>query len=326
MSFVYEEFFLEAKCPARYVPHIFHTLLNAIDLSYVIVDGIDEWRNESQTRFFKRLDGILARNKDDDQERPQLKMLLCSQDTPATMTRMRKEPTISLDDEHEKVSHDIRIYTESTLRDLYERFGRKDVDDIAAAVVRKANGMFLWVRLVVDTLLEQQSIDDLQVAVQSLPSELTGEHVHLPERLEAHRDERQKARIRGIFVWITLARRPLKEICNALVFGTAAQGLSKQTILNKEILDLCKPLIEEHRDNTVTFVHFSVQKFLLSPEASGPYLRKEIAQRQVGATCLRYLMTCEDFVSNVKTSGTYKQIVLGLTVSSLMSRTTGGPT
>ncbi|KAK5081906.1 hypothetical protein LTR70_009241 [Exophiala xenobiotica] len=174
--------------------------------------------------------------------------------------------------------------------------------------------MFLWVRLVVDTLLEQQSIYDLQTTVHNLPSELTGVYVHILKRLEAHRDDRQKARIRGIFVWITLARRPLKtwEICDALVLGTASQGLTKQTILHKEILDLCKPLIEEHRDNTVVFIHFSVQRFLLSPEASGPYLQLEAAQRQVGATCCRYLMTCEDFFSNVKTLGTYKQIALGL--------------
>ena len=314
VSFIYEEYFMKARQPARYVPYILRTLLNSLDLSYIIVDGVDEWRNESQTRLFRVLDAILARKKDEDPERPELKILLCSQDTKATMTRMRKEPTISLSDEHEQASRDIRLYTQTSLASLYERFEKQDVDDIAAEVVRKASGMFLWVRLVVDTLLEQQSIYDLQTTVQNLPSELTGVYVHILKRLEAHRDDRQKARIRSIFVWITLARRPLKtwEICDAIVLGTASQGLTKQTILHKEILDLCKPLIEEHRDNTVMFIHFSVQRFLLSPEASGPHLQLKAAQRQVGATCCRYLMTCEDFFSNVKTLGTYKQIALGL--------------
>lgn len=110
------------------------------------------------------------------------------------MIRMRKGPTISLTDEHEKVSHDIRIYTESTLASLYERFEKQDIDDIAAEVVRKANAMFLWVWLVVDTLLEQQSIYDLQKTVQNLPSELTGVYVHMLKRLEAHKDESQKRR------------------------------------------------------------------------------------------------------------------------------------
>lgn len=61
---------MEAKPPARYISHILRTLLNSIDLSYIIVDGVDEWRNESQTRLFRRLDVVLARKKDETRNAP----------------------------------------------------------------------------------------------------------------------------------------------------------------------------------------------------------------------------------------------------------------
>ena len=56
--------------------------------------------------------------------------------------------------------------------------------------------------------------------------------------------------------------RPLKvhEILDGIVFEGSAD-LSERTKLNRNILDLCKPLIEEGPGDTIEFVHFSAREY-----------------------------------------------------------------
>jgi hypothetical protein len=65
-----------------------------------------------------------------------------------------------------------------------------------------------------------------------------------------------------ILQWMACAFRPLKvfEIQDGLVFETADSTLSDGTKPSKNLLELCKPMIEEGFGNTVDFVHFSAKE------------------------------------------------------------------
>jgi hypothetical protein len=61
-----------------------------------------------------------------------------------------------------------------------------------------------------------------------------------------------------ILGWMACSYRILKthELLDGISFDTSQTTITPKTRVEKEILDLCRPLIEEGPDGTVDFVHF----------------------------------------------------------------------
>jgi hypothetical protein len=140
--------------------------------------------------------------------------------------------------------------------------------------------MFLWVRLVLATIMDQESIQDLREAVDRLPAGLPGvyefpkfvtkgcapyinshRYKNILHRLRSYEDDRQRLRAERILGWLTLTFRPLKawEVCDGLVFHER-EMLNNETKLSAGVLDICKPLVEEREGGTIALVHFSARE------------------------------------------------------------------
>jgi hypothetical protein len=65
-----------------------------------------------------------------------------------------------------------------------------------------------------------------------------------------------------ILEWMSCSYRPLKihEILDGIVFRVGCTTLNRETKFRKEVLDLCRPLIEDGPSNTIVFVHFSAKE------------------------------------------------------------------
>jgi hypothetical protein len=65
-----------------------------------------------------------------------------------------------------------------------------------------------------------------------------------------------------ILGWMACSYRILKsyEILNGIAFDASNTTLTPKTKVRKEILDLCRPLIEDGPAGTVDFVHFSAKE------------------------------------------------------------------
>ena len=81
-------------------------------------------------------------------------------------------------------------------------------------------------------------------------------------RLRSYGDEYQRLRAERILGWLAFAYRPLKawEICDGIVFHEG-EILNEETKLGAGMLDICKPLIEEHDSETIALVHFSAREY-----------------------------------------------------------------
>jgi hypothetical protein len=139
--------------------------------------------------------------------------------------------------------------------------------------------MFLWVHLVLTTIIDQESVQDLRRAVDRLPAGLPGVYERPPEfvyprayscryeniltRIRSYGDEHQRLRAERILGWLAFACRPLKawEICDGLVFHEG-ENLNDETKLGAGVLDICKPLIEERESETIALVHFSAREYV----------------------------------------------------------------
>ena len=65
-----------------------------------------------------------------------------------------------------------------------------------------------------------------------------------------------------ILGWMACSYRTLKsyELLDGIAFDSANTTLTPKTKIHKEVLDLCRPLIEEGPANTIDFVHFSAKE------------------------------------------------------------------
>lgn len=122
--------------------------------------------------------------------------------------------------------------------------------------------MFLWVRLVLDSLEFAYSPRDLREAIAHLPSDLSELYKRIIGRICNPCETQKYQKATRILKWICYSRRPLNkfELVYALALTPDKLVLDDDEVPITEILELCKPLIEERYDGSVTFVHFSVQE------------------------------------------------------------------
>lgn len=165
-------------------------LLMCLETTYLLLDGLDECEGLHQKLILTELSNLALA---DSKEAPvKLKILVCSRDTKDIARKLSKAPQISLTSEDRYVSQDIASFTKHSLVELKDRFDDTIVEEIGNAVVRKAGGkmnlffllsldklisfqgMFLWVHLVINMIIDQESVQDVRRAVDHLPEGLPG--------------------------------------------------------------------------------------------------------------------------------------------------------
>lgn len=65
-----------------------------------------------------------------------------------------------------------------------------------------------------------------------------------------------------ILEWMACSKRTLKvyEILDGIALFPGCTTLTARTKMRKDVLDLCRPLIEDGPSNSVDFVHFSAKE------------------------------------------------------------------
>lgn len=315
MPYVYEECVKKAAdLNLSNIVQLTKTLFASLPAIYIIVDGLDECTKETQQLLLKKLEfSTSGQHHHSDFDRSVLKILICSRQTGDTPQRLHKEPTISLSRERQSLSHDIKLYARRRIleADLAERFSQQAVDDVTTQIVNKADGMFLWVRLVLGMVLDQFSLADLEATIKELPKGLSGLYQTILDAIDSRSEGKNQKYIRNMLTLLAFGKRAMftREFCDALVLSEVNVGLSEKTRLGNGILQYCKPLLEERPDGTVAFIHFSVKEFLLN-KASGPYLQRTSGYEAMAYVCLRYLATCKTFFRDEQSAIAYRDIIL----------------
>ncbi|KAI3324875.1 NACHT domain protein [Xylariaceae sp. AK1471] len=259
---------------------------------HVIIDGVDDIHVEKQGRFLSLMNRI---SRDSRPNGASCKVLVVSRATHLVRKCLRKKTVVSLSDEKVKLTEAIGKYAEQRLKAHRYKFTELDLQelelvDIARQIARKADGMFLWARLVLDYLTHNMfySSQEIREAVNTLPRKLAEFYERVLVQMIAKFDGRSVDRLRTIFGWITFAQRPLRraEFRSALSYSTGNSLI--QNLAPSHLFDMCAPLVEEHRDSSLCFIHASVKDYLQTPESvvrihrDRAYLEHAIAS----ATCL----------------------------------------
>ncbi|KAL6906930.1 hypothetical protein GGI43DRAFT_396167 [Trichoderma evansii] len=273
----YNWFLVERKTPNRPVlEQLLRLLVETFGASpsqakalHIIIDGLNECDENTAANVVKTLEKTIVAASYSGSTI--IKVLLCTQMTPTIAKVVKKKHQVSLSNEKNQVNEAIRGYALqriSIMRPQRAQFRITD-DDVAALasqITEKADGMFLWAKLIIGYMENGlfYTRSEIFQAAGGFPRELSKVYELLLSQILANRDERSVQRIGSLLSWIAFAKRPLRspEHLSALAFDAGDKEVTE--LVPSYVLDMCQPLIQEQVDSSYSFLHVSVRDFLQS--------------------------------------------------------------
>ncbi|TVY72682.1 hypothetical protein Focb16_v011538 [Fusarium oxysporum f. sp. cubense] len=261
--------------------------LHADKKIFFLIDGIDEYEGKDLdvARFINELESF-----------PNVKILVSSRPHPAFFTAFSRKPMMSLQD---LTKHDVATYVDDTVAShpymvTLSRLSPLETEAITQKLVEKASGVFLWVVLACQSVIEGCddfcTIAELKERVDELPKEVED----LIENMLVKIDPRWKKEAMKL-IQLVYTNEGCELAYPIPILGlhlTYEQGLGRDTslsglnlspvpsgereaqcrIMEGRIRSRCCGLLEVHNVD-LRFMHRTVYDMLLQPDVSNRLFR-----------------------------------------------------
>ena len=272
----------------RAVKQMLCDLLTSVKVTRLFIDGLDESPGDVQENVLKSLRDMQTATGSN------CKLLISSRETPQIRDALSPKSHLRLGG---KTSKGLGLYIKAKVKALRTR--SPDIEKVLADRVTdrlesKAQGMFLWVRLVADMLMRKTSEAEVEESIDQLPDGLNEAYQAILERINSS-DSTSRGRAFKILHWLSVSYRPMTvcEIVDGIALHPGQRQLNRKTRSNnpqRHIIDLCAPLLEESFNGTLELVHFSAKEYLIN-EQSGPFVNIATAHFDVAFSCVINLST-----------------------------------
>ncbi|KAF4457141.1 NACHT domain-containing protein [Fusarium austroafricanum] len=310
--FVYGEYIANGKKPTTDIlKKLLPQLIADINDIRLIVDGLDEI---SSSEHRKLIIDLLRITKD----APHCKMLLVSQDVPSISVQLSKHARFSMVEESANTRSDLAVVLSVFLKELDSQhdgaLGEMVLQSLRDDILQKAEGMFLWVHLVLEILVNASCLEDLRLQISSLPATLAEAYSKILNNICSRCSAHDVARIRRIFAWLKYhkgkgqLRKHQVRIGASLFPGRDILRHGTSPLPN--MTDICKPLIEDGPDGCLVFVHSTVPQFL--EEYETPFIDRSESQASIAYACVCQLSQGLDLLITSGTSFPAVEMALGL--------------
>lgn len=249
----------------------------------ILLDGIDEWSPAAQRETLKLLGEVQKHGGENS------KLLVFSRREPSISKAIPRKVHLHIGTQS---AIGLSRYIDASTEDLRERFPEFASEvwtRFNVGMRSKANGMFLWVRLVKVMLEGCSSEEDFESQIVMLPDGLDEAYNRILTGLQKL-DLRRKERALRVLYWICGAFRPVKidEVVDGVALKPGQSSLNSKTRSQnpqRDILDLLAPMLEKTSHGTLDVVHFSVKEYLLDVQ-SGPFVDSSKAHCDITFSCL----------------------------------------
>ncbi|MCJ1255632.1 hypothetical protein MMC24_003449 [Lignoscripta atroalba] len=277
---------------------LWQTLQSALALLprvYCVADALDEM-NMGNEPFLNQLIQLGQHSPSS------IKVLMTSRPVPRIEKILKSSSVLQITLQQQLVDPGIVIYMDHRLKDA--NIPEDTRSTIRHTLCSKAQGLFLYARLMMDDLLDlnKHNLTDkvsMQNALDKLPSCLADMYNGMLRDHSDHAGVPQELQL-TILQWVTHSERPLRllELASIIDFQQTAKGKSQDT---KSIVRAgCGPLLEILEDETVCVIHHSFTEFLIdagrhrhSSEKNSicqfPSLDFTTTHRAIAFTCINYL-------------------------------------
>lgn len=285
------------SCSSPTMKRLLKEVLPLSKTTRIVLDGIDEYDLEDQQQILKYL-LELQRSIGDN-----CRLLISSRNEPLIEKSMLRKTQFRLDG---KTAEGLSLYIRHKVEILSAYF--PDFDDSLLARVkerleRKAKGMFLWVRLVSSMLEKQMTEEEFTEAIEKLPDGLEEAYGRILSRFRGLSSDLQH-RIFRILSWICVTHRPIgiHELVDGISLRPGQTVLCKKTRsqnFNRDIMEICAPLLEISNSGSLDLVHFSAKEYLLHVQ-SGPFINTTKAHFNIAFPCITNLTSALSILSRFK--------------------------
>ncbi|OQD65820.1 hypothetical protein PENPOL_c005G06642 [Penicillium polonicum] len=242
-----------------------------------------------------------------------LRVVFLSRPAPEIKNSLPEAQVFTLEPENTKI--DIQKYCQYRTRELAKfDFGDNILNDVIERICIRADGIFLFAKLVMNNLAKQPNRRRFQTEIDAarLPSELNEAYTRIMERLEQDLSEEQLEYTRLLLGWLVCSKRPLKwtEIQVALSIDlhltTASHELDMDLRLRDDVQELCGSLVQVLKGNRVELVHSTAKLFI----AQQSKVNIAAAECDLTLRCLRYL-TLDHFRPDIPDSDLREYVIRG---------------
>jgi ankyrin repeat protein len=260
------------------------TALSYLPKVYILADALDEMNSGRDA------DDFLQNLTDLANWRPsQVKVMITSRPVANLERALRLNKILRLKLDKGLVDADIEAYVRSRL--TKSSIPIEIHGSIQTLIPARAQGLFLYAKLALDTLLEQSV--GLPLSLQELPENLHLIYRHL---LHEHLEKTGTSMELQVLImrWITHSVRPLRLIemadmlTNEPLFGRKDVFVAKNCIRSA-----CGSLLELFPDETLSVVHHTLTEFLKGMTRTNsndyPILDSGSSHKQLALICLSYL-------------------------------------
>ncbi|KAI9819644.1 MAG: hypothetical protein M1827_007094 [Pycnora praestabilis] len=202
---------------------------------------------------------------------------------------------IRLDMQSHHLKKDIDTYITTRASTLGKKFdlSQGQEADIKTAISHRPKGMFLLARLIMDNLLNQDTLEDLEEELdnKTLPTGIDQAYGRIMVQMLRNQPEKSKERVKaGLKVMVT-SKRPLRihELQGALCVRLGNQGLDFEKRRSvTPVHEGYGSLVEKHSDDTIDFVHPTAKQYLVQ-FGSFPFINLSTAELSMASLCCNYL-------------------------------------
>jgi hypothetical protein len=290
-SFIYDECVMSRSNPSvSCLKAIVPKLMTAFRDIRIIIDGIDEVSSSQHREIIQTLAslGDIQIN---------CKILFASQNIPTIFSSLKSKPQLKLGEKALSIEKDIDLIVTASLQELSDRHSGGISESILARIKKsiqaRAEGMFLWVYLILEIVKGEGSVDDLQTSIESLPEDLAGAYNKILTNITRNSSANSISKQRRVFGWMMFARgnQPLQkhELRLAMTLHSECCVVSKETKPFPNALDVCHPFVENGPRGSVVFIHSTVPKFLLDPKF-GPVIDPIQCHRDISMACMGQIL------------------------------------
>ena len=272
---------------SQIVKMILQDSLSNISLSRVVLDGIDEFDRPLQKEILSGIIGVQSHAGD------ACKILIASRLEPQiTKALPSKKIDLTLDG---KTTGALHLYIQERVHHLQTCFPRLNsalFERVEQRMKEMARGMFLWVRLVATMLEQQVSELDFEDSIEKLPDGLDEAYRRILSHIESLHPVIKQRALRILF-WVCVAYRNVKiyEVADGVALKPGQTVLDKRTKisnLDRDVLEVCAPIIGRSKGGFLDVVHFSAKEYLLDRQ-SGPFIKVAEAHFAIAFSCITNL-------------------------------------
>lgn len=200
-SMIWQKLFLDFFCKES------HDLANAV---YVIIDGLDEALEEERRNFLELLKVFQDGSSGGTKLRVQI-VLIGRPDLNQVVSDMLGDdiPTITISAENN--SADIIEYVRTSVAKIkiLRKVPKELRAEVVSALTNSADGMFLWVDLMLQEIATKTHQNRIREALKSAPKGLKDTIRHVLERFSQDLEQDDIDDLNELLTWVTCAQRPL---------------------------------------------------------------------------------------------------------------------